>query len=191
MPRGTTTKRATTVKAKAEPVKKEVVVKNEEVVKEAETKKTFEATDGILCRSITPGRLYLEGLRTKMLYEFMGYGDEIEIEYADLAAAVNRNSAFLFKPYFIVMNDDFVNGQKKLKDFYDSIYDLSNIESLLNLPVDKLKKALEALPTGASESIKSIAATRIADGTLDSISKIKIIDEVFNTQLMLLTDLYE
>lgn len=199
MPRQTTRRSATT-KAKADVAKKQVEVNlTEETSVEPEVKpvinkiekKRFEPEDMIACRSITPGGVFMEGIKSKMLYEFNGYGDEVDVEYRDLVAAVNSKSSFLFNPFIVVLDDEFINDQQKLKDFYDSMYSLEDIEGILNYDSSDIERILPQLPNGAKESLKSIAATKIADGTLDSVAKIKVLDEFFNTQLMLLTDLYE
>jgi hypothetical protein len=199
MPRQTTRRSATT-KAKADVVKKQVEVNAvDDVTVEPETKpvvnkiekKHFEPEDMIACRSIIPGGVYMEGIKSKMLYEFNGYGDEVDVEYRDLVAAVNSKSSFLFNPFIVVLDDEFISDQPKLKAFYDSMYSLEDIEGILNYDSSDIEKILPQLPNGARESLKSIAATKIANGTLDSVAKIKVLDEFFNTQLMLLTDLYE
>ena len=56
------------------------------------------------------------------------------------------------------------------------------------MPLNKFKVAFRNLPAGFEDSIKNVASAKILDGTLDSISKIKAIDEVFNTDLKLLIE---
>lgn len=90
----TTRKRTTTTKSKTEPVKETQsslveAPKKEEPKKE---KKVFAQDEGIPCRSITQGGLYMEGAKTKMLYEWSDYGDITYVEYADLASAVRVRS---------------------------------------------------------------------------------------------------
>ena len=48
-----------------------------------------------------------------------------------------------------------------------------------------MRKAIEELPEGAFESIKGVAASMIHSGQYDSVKKIKVLDEIFDTKLLL------
>ena len=56
-----------------------------------------------------------------------------------------------------------------------------------------MRLTIQSLPEGAKESVKNIAANMVQNGQFDnlSIAKIKILDEIFETQLILLSDLVE
>lgn len=183
----TTRKRTTTTKVveKTEP-KQETKV--EEAVRPVKQKRVFSESDGIPCRSITQGGLYMEGAKTHMLYEWVEYGDTTFVEYADLAAAVRTKSSYLFGPLFIVDDDDFVEEFSQLKKFYTENYTVSDLEEILFYPVDKMLEEISALPKSAIESLKVLAASSINEGTLDSVKKIKALDEVFGTNLNLLAE---
>ena len=58
-------------------------------------KKKFQQSDLIMCRSVTTGGLFLEGSKTKQLYQWNDYGDESEVEYRDLVAEVRLKSNFV------------------------------------------------------------------------------------------------
>ena len=187
----TAKKKATTAKAASskpttvvEKVAEENVVKAEPKV----AKKVFKDSDGIPCRSITQGALYMEGLKSHMLYEWVGYGDVTMVEYADLASAVRMKSQFLFAPTFIVDDDDFVEQMPRLKQFYTENYSTKDIEALLHIPIEKMKNEIATLPKSAIESLKSIAASAITSGTLDSIKRVKVLDELLNTNLSILAE---
>ena len=151
-------------------------------------KKKFSDSDGILCRSITQGGLYMEGAKTHMLYEWVEYGDITYVEYADLAAAVRVKSSYVFNPMFIVDDEDFIEEFSQLKKFYTENYTAHDLESILFLPVDEMLVEIAALPKSAIESLKVLAASSINDGTLDSVKKIKSLDEVFGTNLSILAE---
>ena len=48
-----------------------------------------------------------------------------------------------------------------------------------------MKKSIASLPEGAKDSIKTIAATMVDNGTLDSVRKVKVLDEIFGTEMLL------
>ena len=190
MPTATTTKRrnttrSTTSKKATTPIEE---VKVEEVKAPKVEKKVFKDSDGIPCRSITQGALYMEGAKTHMLYEWVEYGDVTMVEYADLAAAVRTKSWFMFSPAFIVEDDDFIEQNAQLKKFYNENYSVHDLEKILRLPIEKMEEEVTALPKSAKESLKSLAAASITEGTLDSVKRIKVLDELFDTNLNVLAE---
>lgn len=199
-----TTTRKRTTKPKTNTAEKTAEVKTEETVVVEETKpvvekkvekkveqKVFDPSDGILCRSVTQGGLFMPGAKTHMVYEWVEYGDETQVEYADLAAAVRTKSSYVFGPMFIVEDDDFIREFPQLKKFYTENYSISDLEGILQMPLDKMSEEITTLPKTAIESLKVLAASSISDGTLDSVAKIKTLDELFGTNLSILAEFKE
>jgi hypothetical protein len=147
--------------------------------------KTFEEHEGIECVSCTAGELVVEGLRTKTLYDWHGIGDVIEVEYGDLISMVRARSPYVFKPRFIIRNDDFVKENKTVKEFYENMYTIDDLNEIVNMPADKIKEVLPQLPIGAQDALKGIVGGAVDSGTLDSISKIRVFDEFFKTNMLL------
>jgi len=158
-------------------------------VEPKKVKKKFEQDDKIICHSVVDGVLNMEGLKTKNIYSWRDYGDEESVEYADLVAAVRTKSGYVFNPWFIVDNDDFINEQSQLKKFYTEHYTVKELRDIIDMPIAKMTETINALPPSAVESLKSIAASAISSGTLDSVKKIKALDEIFGTDLNLLASL--
>lgn len=154
-------------------------------------KKVFKESDGIECRSITQGGLYMEGAKSHMLYEWVEYGDITFVEYADLAAEVRMKSSYVFGPFFIVEDEDFINEFQQLKKFYDEKYTVEDLEQIIAYPVERMIEEISTLPKSARESIKVLAASSINEGTLDSVRKIKALDELLGTNLSLLSEFVE
>lgn len=165
-------------------------VDDDEIIEEKpKAKKKFDQSDGIICRSITQGGLYLEGAKTKILYEWNDYGDESEVEYRDLVAEVRSKSQFVFRPCFIIEDEDFIKEFPQLEKFYKEKYTIKDLRSILKMDVSEMIEAIKALPKGAAESLKSIAAQQVSNGQLDSVRKIKALDEFFGTDLNLIGEL--
>lgn len=165
---------------------KKATEKKTETVK----KKTFDPSDGILCRSVTQGKLFYEGTKTGILYTFSDYGDEVEIEYRDLVAAVRSRAGVVFNPYFIVEDNDFLVDQPALGKFYSESYTKRDLRAILNDPINEMIEELKALPQTALDNLKIIAATQIKSGELDSVRKIRALDEFFGTNMELLSELF-
>ena len=60
-----------------------------------------------------------------------------------------------------------------------------DVEKILDLPLGKFKTALKNAPNGVQQAVKNIAGEKILDGSLDSLAKIKAIDEILGTDLKL------
>jgi hypothetical protein len=169
--------------------KKETVSEEMEVATESKsTKKVarkFEPDDLIVCRSITFGELLLTGKKSKLLYSWANYGDTTEVEYQDLQALKSTRSSYLFKPRFIIEDEDLVEQWgKDFGDIYKNIEDI-DAEDLLKLPVAQLRSKLKKASKGVQLAVKNIAGDKILNGSLDSLAKIKAIDEILGTDLKL------
>ena len=195
----------TTVKSKVEKIQvEEAVIENTEAIDIEETEevaktvtvvkkapKKYEATDGIPCKSITPGGLYMEGLKSHILYEWADNGDVTEVEYQDLLAAIRSNTSYITKPYFIIEDEDIIAQFPQINKIYESMYSITDLKEVLtDLSPRDMKATILTLPEGAKESIKHIASQMISNGSLDSVQKIKYLDEIFGTRLMLMTELF-
>lgn len=150
------------------------------------TVKKFDKDDEILCRSITSGELLMVGKKTGNLYSWADYGYETEVVYEDLLYDVRGGKdSFSTNPRFIIMDDDFVEQNAKvLEPVYNSLYTTKDLRDIIDLPANQLKEVISGLPNGARESLKSIVSTMISNGSFDSVSKIKVLDEIFDTQML-------
>ena len=172
-------------------LEEEIMEQQEEetVVEKKPQKRVFNPTDPIKCHSIVDGGVYMIGSRTGILYKFSGCGDEYDIEYSDLSAAVRSRSDYVFSPYIIVDDEDFVKEFPVLKKFYDERFSVKDLRELLKLDVTPMINAIKNLPPGAFESMKPLAANAVKTGQLDSVRKIRALDELFGTDLDLISSL--
>ena len=171
-------------------VTEEVPVEEKTIVEEKPKKKVFSQSDGILCASITQGILNVEGSKTGMIYRFSDYGDETEIEYRDLVAMIRTKDKAVYEPRFVVEDEDFIAEYPALKKFYNDEFSLQNIKEILTLPENQMIEEIKKLPSGALNSLKSIAAEQVYTGEIDSVRKIKALDSVFGTDLNLVGELF-
>ena len=149
------------------------------------TPRKYEADDMIPCRSLTFGELLLTGSKTKLLYSWANYGDVTEVYYQDLQALKSTRSSYLLRPRIIVEDEELV--EQWGKDFvtmYDNLVDM-DAEDLLKLPIAQFKSKLKKAPKGVQQAVKNIAGEKILNGSLDSLAKIKAIDEILGTDLKL------
>lgn len=176
---------STTESVKAEPVKTADV---KEVKKE---KKSYAPSDGIPCKSITNGGLYMPGLKSNILYTWIDAGDVIEVEYQDLQAAIRSNNGYVMNPFFVIEDEELVAQFPQLKKIYNTLYSVGDLEDVITeLSPGDMKATILSLPKGAQDSIKHLASKMVSDGRLDSVRKIKVLDEIFDTEMSIMTGLF-
>lgn len=148
-------------------------------------KKKFNPKDMIPCVSITPGEMFYIGSKSEELYTFADIDDVVEIEFRDLDYAARSKDAMMYKPRFIVQDKDFMALHPALDEAYGSLYSIKDLKDILKQTPDQMQKSISSLPEGAKDSIKTIAATMVDNGTLDSVRKVKVLDEIFGTEMLL------
>lgn len=180
------TKKTTTAKkSEAETKTESVISEPVSIVESKKTAKTYKKDDVISCKSITNGKLLVTGEKTGILYKWADYGDVEEVEYQDLLFMIRSKKASVYRPRFIIQDAELVEQFKDLGELYESLYSSRDLNDILKLPVTQMKKAINSLPDGAKDAIKGIAASAITSGRYDSVAKIKALDEIFDTHLLL------
>jgi hypothetical protein len=175
---------AATKSTKATASTKEAVKEVKEPVKK---EKVFQPTDAIPCRSVTSGPLYLTGTRSGIPYTWADYNDIQDVEYRDLIyLARTSGNKYIYNPRFIIEDEDFVNQNPKVKELYDSIFNTNDLRDIVKLPVKSMVAEINRLPEGARNSFKGIVTTMIYNHEIDSVQKIKAIDEIFGTKILLM-----
>lgn len=164
-------------------------VENKETEQPKQQRK-FEAMDGILCRSLVDGVLVMTGIKSKNSYKWADANDVAEVEYQDLVSAVRSNISYIYAPHFIVEDEDFLAQFPQVKNVYDSMYTTADLKEILSLPVNNMMSAIRSLPDGSKENLRDIAGKMVLNGQLDSVQKIKALDEFYNTNFMITTNLY-
>lgn len=166
-------------------VVKETIVEKPVVVEE----KTFTDSDFILCRSVWSGGLNVTS-QSGNLYEFDDYGAECEINYRDLVTLIRRGSDHVFLPRFVILDEDFLKDFPTVQRVYGAMYTMNDLVEILELPVSRMKMEIEKLPKATKNSMRNLIATRIANGKLDSIAKVRALTEIFDSDFNLLSDLF-
>ena len=166
--------------------KKAIIKEVEKETPVITTKKKYEPDTEIVCTSCTAGELLMLGRKTRRLYVWSNYGDQTPVEYQDIKAAQYiPGYQHIYSPLFIIEDDEFLSlpENKKIADVYANILKAEDIDKLFSLDNISFEKTVSKLPKGIRNSLKSIAAQKIQDGTLDSITKIKTLDKILKTDL--------
>ena len=192
----------TTVKNVEDTVKETVAEAMKEVMKEVvketievttptviEKKKTFTDSDYILCRSVWSGGLNILS-SSGILYKFKDYGYKCDINYRDLVDLIRRGSEHVFLPRFVILDEDFLADFPTVQKVYGEMYTKEDLVQILELPILAMKREIEKLPEATKDSMRNLIATQIANGKLDSISKVRELTTIFDSDFNLLSDLF-
>lgn len=156
------------------------------IVKE---KKVFTDSDYILCRSVYSGGLNIIA-PSGILYEFKDYGYDCDINYRDLVQMIRRGSEHVFKPRFVILDEDFLEDFPTVARVYGEMYTMNDLLEILDLPLSQMKSEIVRLPKDTRDSMPNVIATQIANGRLDSISKVRALTEIFDLDFNFLSDLF-
>lgn len=165
----------------------EVTVKVEPVI--VKENKVFTDSDYILCRSVWSGGLNVDS-QSGNLYRFNDYGAECEINYRDLVTLIRRGSEHVFLPRFVILDEDFLKDFPTVQKVYGTMYTRDDLVEILDLPVSRMKAEIAKLPKATKDSMRNLIATQIANGKLDSISKVRELTNIFDSDFNLLSDLF-
>ena len=162
---------------------KEVV---QDVVKEEPKKeaKKFNDEDYIECRSITSGELIHIGIKSGERYTFSNRGDTTEILVKDLNSLKAKKSDYLYKPYFVVEDEEFLEQPrwKDLKEMYEKFI-AEDFEEVINEPLSVFTEFIRSAPAGIKKSIVCLISEKIERDEFDSMKKIKVVDELCGSDL--------
>lgn len=164
-------------------VEEEVI---KEVVKETPKVKTYEPEDDISCVSVTAGELIMIGKKTGNLYRWANYGDTTMVEFQDLKAEVrNAKSKYIYSPLMMIEDEDVLELPEfaNVAESYKSAISVEEIDNFFDLPLQQFSSTLKGLPVGIKNTIKSIAVDKLESGSLDSLNKIKVLDQILGTEL--------
>lgn len=181
----TTAKKVATKTETTEKVVEEKPIKKE-IVKE---KKVFTDSDYILCRSVCYGGLNVTS-QSGNLYEFKDYGYDCEINYRDLVSLIRKGSDHVFLPRFVILDEDLLEDFPTVKRVYEKMYTRNDLLDILRMPTHQMEMEIRELPDSTRTVLEQMVATEIANGNLDSISKVRKLSEIFDSDFNLLSELF-
>ena len=166
-------------------VVEEVKVQEENVTK---TPRKYEPTDMIMCHSVFPGQYFFSGPKTKVVYPFMASGDETPVEYQDLQSAMMAKKKSIMAPCIVIDDEELLEDPrwKQVKNVYETMFAVGDIDKLLSKPFATFKKEFEVLPIGAKRKVMMEISTRVREGSFSEMNKIRLVDEACNSNIAVL-----
>ena len=166
-------------------VVEDVKVQDENVTK---TPRKYEPTDMIMCHSVFPGQYFFSGPKTKVVYPFMASGDETPVEYQDLQSAMMAKKKSIMAPCIVIDDEELLEDPrwKQVKNVYETMFAVGDIDKLLSKPFATFKKEFEVLPIGAKRKVMMEISTRVREGSFSEMNKIRLVDEACNSNIAVL-----
>ena len=153
----------------------------------------FDDSAIILVKSNTFGHLIYINPRTGDRTDWMHFGDEQPITMGDLRAMRGTQNAFFSDNMIIVsgVNDDRypdaepsdVYDALMVSKYYKYLVDPDNFNSLFNMNENEIKERVHSMSQNARMNLVIALNTSIQNGTLDSVKKIRLFEELLGCEL--------
>lgn len=136
----------------------------------------------IECVSGVSALFYKSTLTPGYIVEWNGIGDKQYLPYRELVSIRSSQRRF-FEDNWIFIPDEDVVKKLGVERCYTNSIKSGNIEEVFKMSPSKIKEFVPKLPNGTKESIASIAKQTISNGSLDSLSVIKALEESLDVDL--------
>ena len=107
------------------------------------------------------------------------------IEYQDLTALKMQHSSFLYMPYLTIDDEELLNDPmwKDVKEIDTKVYMKDDLDKFFSLSPSQIRSVLKGAPGGFKSAVRVMAMTKLDAGELDSMNRIKVLDEMLGTDL--------
>lgn len=129
------------------------------------------------------GTLVYKSKKTGERFIWEAFGDEQEIELAELKAAKNSYKSFFVNNWFLFDDPEIVEWLG-MNQYYKHALNSASFDKLFEKSPDEIEKTVKALSDGQKKSVAFRAKQLIADGTIDSIKVIAALEKSLSVELI-------
>lgn len=147
------------------------------------TPREIDPTQYVTVRNGFHGLLVYVSKRTGETFVWDSFGDEQEMELRELVNAKNSSKGF-FRNNWFMFDEDWVVDYLGLRKFYKNSVSIDEIDNLFTYDADELQKVLKDLPAGQKKTVAYRARQMIADGKIDSLKVVGILEDTLGIQLI-------
>lgn len=174
----------------SESVEKEI--KKVETAKAVESKtvkkrivetKRYDDNDEILVRNGFRGTLHFLAPKSRYLYTFNDFGDELYIEFGDLKMAKSGDYIKFFQNNWLLIEDEDALKQLRLDKFYTNALSYEDMLSIFDLPLDEIEEVMNSINDDQKGVIASLAIDQIESNQLNDIRIINKLEELLGEEL--------
>jgi hypothetical protein len=138
-------------------------------------------------RSVTEGGLTYVSSATGLSTTWASFGSEHYMEVEELIRMKSSQPAFLTLPYLVVDDEDVIE-YLSLKDTYDKIIPVDELDAFFNKNVEEIEAILRKAPKGTKRLVATRARKLVESGELDSIKVKNKLQEVLEIDLSMVED---
>lgn len=150
--------------------------------------KKFDLDTLVRCKSVRQNELFYVAT-TGARYVWNGFGDIRELPYQEIVSMRASRSPFLYEPWLIIEDEDLLKKSEFKTDFeelYKLYAEFDNPKEFFEQPASVIRERLAGIPNGLRDLIVYNAASYIEDGSLDRMSVVNALDDLFGTNLKML-----
>ena len=129
------------------------------------------------------GTLVYKSKKTGERFVWEAFGDEQEIELAELKAAKNSYKSFFVNNWFL-FDDPEVIEWLGMNQYYKYALNSASFDKLFEKSPEEIEKTVDALSNGQKKSVAFRAKQLIAEGTIDSIKVIAALEKSLSVELI-------
>lgn len=165
----------------------EHVVKNEsakgEEKKSYKVKKNLDPGMYVTVKNGFNGTLVYKSKKTGERFIWEAFGDEQEIELAELKAAKNSYKSFFVNNWFLFDDPEIVEWLG-MNQYYKYALNSDSFDKLFEKSPEEIEKTVSTLSNGQKKSVAFRAKQLIAEGTIDSIKVITALEKSLSVELI-------
>lgn len=129
------------------------------------------------------GTLVYKSKKTGERFVWEAFGDEQEIELAELKAAKNSYKSFFVNNWFLFDDPEIVEWLG-MNQYYKYALNSASFDKLFEKSPEEIEKTVGALSNGQKKSVAFRAKQLIAEGTIDSIKVIAALEKSLSVELI-------
>ena len=145
--------------------------------------KDIDVHDTVTVRNGFQGKLVYKSPRSGEKYVWESFGDEQEMELAELKNARNSSRAFFEKNWFM-FDEAWIPDYLGVARYYKYALKIEDFDKLFDKSISELEKILATMSDGQKKSVAYRARKLIADGTLDSRKMIAALEKQLGVELV-------
>jgi len=186
----TKAKKAAVVSEVVEPVENDAVQQAaEDTPAETSEKKSYKVKKNldpnmyVTVKNGFNGTLVYKSKKTGERFVWDAFGDEQEMELAELKSAKNSYKAFFVNNWFLFDDPEIIEWLG-MGQYYKYALNSASFDKLFEKTPDEIEKVVAALSAGQKKSLAFRAKQLIADGMIDSIKVIAALEKSLSVELI-------
>lgn len=145
--------------------------------------KEVDDTQYVTVKNGVQGMLVYVSPRSKEVYTWESFGDEVEMELRELKNAKAASRAF-FENNWFMFDEDWIPEYLGVAKYYKNAVSIEEFDAIFDKPLDEMLDVISKMSDGQKKSVSYRARVLIAEEKIDSNKTIKALEELLGTELI-------